>query len=260
MNAPVGFRGKLSDSAMHTDKAYWLPSHVRACSTATGTVLLDLRRNRYFGVGLKETTVLRSLAGNWEHSSNPSTSFASDVEPLQLQDAVSIADKLVAAGLLSNSTPEPAAFTPMQVDLHSLLTSVGHEIDRKSSIRWRHIVNFLRACTWARRSVRSRTLYLVAEDIGRQKNAAGAVFDAERAIELVGIFRRLRPHTFAARDQCLFHALALVRFLASYNVHPTWVIGVRTKPWAAHSWVQQGTLLLDANPEEVCEYTPILAI
>lgn len=245
---------------MQTEKAYWLPSHVRACSTATGTVLLDLRRNRYFGVGHKETTVLRSLAGNWDSPQTTSASFASDAQPPPLQDAVRIADKLVEAGLLSNSAPEPAAFTPTQVDLHSLLTSVGHEIDRRSSIRWRHIVAFLRACTWARRSVRSRTLYLVAEDIGRQKNLAAAPFDADRAVELVGIFRRLRPHTFAARDQCLFHALALVRFLASHDVHPTWVIGVRTKPWAAHSWVQHGTLLLDANPEEVCEYTPILAV
>ena len=47
---------------------------------------------------------------------------------------------------------------------------------------------------------------------------------------------------------------------ACYDVYPTWVIGVRTKPWAAHSWVQQGTLLLDANPEQVCDYSPILAI
>lgn len=245
---------------MHTDKAYWLPSHVRACSTATGTVLLDLRRNRYFGVGQKETTVLRSLAGNWDSPATTSAGFASDARPLPLPDAVRIADKLVEAGLLSNDAPEPAVFTPTQVDLHSLLTSVGHEIDRRSSIRWRHIAAFLRACMWARRSVRSRTLYLVAEDIGRQKKASGTPFDADRAVELVTIFRRLRPHTFAARDQCLFHALALIRFLASYDVHPTWVIGVRTKPWAAHSWVQHGTLLLDSNPEEVCEYTPILAI
>lgn len=245
---------------MHTEKSYWLPSHVRACSTATGTVLLDLRRNRYFGVGRKETTVLRSLAGNWQSLASASVSFAADAEPLPIEDAVRIADKLVEAGLLSTSAPEAAAFTPMPVDLDSLLTSVGHEIERKASIRWRHLVSFVRACSWARRSVRSRSLYVVAEDIGRQKSAAGAPFEAERAIELVGIFRRLRPHTFGARDQCLFHALALVRFLASHGVYPTWVIGVRTKPWAAHSWVQHGTLLLDANPEQVCEYTPILAI
>lgn len=245
---------------MHTEKEYWLPSHVRACSTATGTVLLDLRRNRYFGVGRKETWALSSLAANWQKPAMAAASFASDTSPLPIEDAVRIADKLVQAGLLSNSAPQPAAFTPTEVDLNSLLTSVGHELDRKSSIRLRHIVRFLRACTWARRSVRSRTLYLVAEEVGRQKNAGSARFDADRAIELVGIFRRLRPHTFAARDQCLFHALALIKFLASYDVHPTWVIGVRTKPWAAHSWVQQGTLLLDANPEQVCDYTPILAI
>lgn len=245
---------------MHTEKEYWLPTHVRACSTATGTVILDLRRNRYFGVGRKETAVLRSLAGNWQSLAAQSASFATEAEPLPQADTVSIADKLVEAGLLSNNAPEPAAFTLTPVDLNSVLTSVGHELDRKASIGWRHVTSFLGACTWARRSVKSRTLYLVAEEIGRQKNAAGAPFDTERAIELVGIFRRLRPHTFAARDQCLFHALALVRFLASHNVYPTWVIGVRTKPWAAHSWVQQGTLLLDANPEQVCEYTPILAI
>jgi hypothetical protein len=162
--------------------------------------------------------------------------------------------------LLSKDAAEPAAFTPTAIDLNSLLTSVGHEVERRSPIRWRHIIDFLRACTWARRSVRSRPLYVVAEEIGRKKSAAGAPFDAERAIELVGVFRRLRPHTFAARDQCLFHALALVRFLSAYDIYPTWVIGVRTKPWAAHSWVQQGTLLLDANPEQVCDYSPILAI
>lgn len=245
---------------MHTIKAYWLPSHVRACSTATGTVLLDLRRNRYFGVGRKETIALRALAGNWHSLAMASATFASDDEPLPPQDAVGIADKLVQAGLLSDSAPEPAAFTTTPVDLNSLLTSVGHELDRRASIRWHHITAFLRACLWARRSVRSNTLFLVAEEVGRQKSAAGGAFDTERAVELVGIFRRLRPHTFAARDQCLFHALALVRFLGYHGVYPTWVIGVRTKPWAAHSWVQQGTLLLDANPEQVCEYTPILAI
>jgi hypothetical protein len=244
---------------MLSEKAYWLPSHVRACSTTSGTVLLDLRRNRYFGVGRKETRVLSSLAANWQDTPASST-FTRDLDALPMEDAVRIADKLVEAGLLSKDAAEPAAFTPTVIDLNSLLTSVGHEVERKSPIRWRHIINFLRACTWARRSVRSRTLYVVAEEIGRKKNTAGAPFDAERAIELVGVFRRLRPHTFAARDQCLFHALALVRFLSAYDIYPTWVIGVRTKPWAAHSWVQQGTLLLDANPEQVCDYSPILAI
>jgi hypothetical protein len=94
----------------------------------------------------------------------------------------------------------------------------------------------------------------------RSKACSRSAFDEQRAVELVGIFRRLRPHTFAARDRCLFHSLALVRFMARHDVFPTWVIGVRAKPWGAHAWVQQGKLLLDANPEQVCEYTPILTV
>ena len=63
--------------------------------------------------------------------------------------------------------------------------------------------------------------------IARLRPAARSM--QQRAIELVGIFRRLRPHTFAARDRCLFHSLALVRFLSRHAVFPTWVIGVRAQ-------------------------------
>ena len=65
------------------------------------------------------------------------------------------------------------------------------------------------------------------------------------------MFRRLRPYAFAAKDQCLFHALALLKFLAYYNIFPTWVIAVRPTPWAAHSWLQLGNHVLDCNPEEI---------
>ena len=124
------FLDDFGSLAMHTEKAYWLPSHVRACSTATGTVLLDLQRNRYFGIGRNETLALRSLAGNWQSLAPAPATFASDAEPLPIQQAVSIADKLVQAGLISNSAPEPAGFTITQVDMQSLLTSVGNEVDR----------------------------------------------------------------------------------------------------------------------------------
>ena len=88
---------------MQTEKAYWLPPHVRACSTATGTVLLDLRRNRYFGVGRKETksAFVRSRRIG-DDAAAPSANLSNDCEPLPLADAVRIADKLVQAGLLSN--------------------------------------------------------------------------------------------------------------------------------------------------------------
>ncbi len=236
---------------------YWIPAHVRVCPLLASTILLDLKRNRYFGIGAKETSALSTLALNW----NEANGSAARVEQLAPDVAIDMADALIEAGLLSRDVPaERAPFAGSPVDLNGVLTSAGHELSRSASLRLSHIANFIAALAWTRRALRSRTLYSIACEIRDRKAAAGGAFDESRAIELVGIFRRLRPHTFAARDRCLFLSLALVRFMASHALFPTWVIGVRARPWGAHAWVQQGKLLLDANPEQVCEYTPILTV
>jgi hypothetical protein len=237
---------------------YWIPPHVRVCPLLASTILLDLQRNRYFGIGTHETRALSTLAANW----NEANGNAATVERLAPDAALEMADALLEAGLLSRDAPaERAAFGGPPLDLSGVLTSAGHELSHGTAPRLAHIARFLAALAWTRRALRSRSLYSIAGEIRDQKAAsAGSGFDESRAVELVGIFRRLRPHTFAARDRCLFHSLALVRFMARHDVFATWVIGVRAKPWGAHAWVQQGKLLLDASPEQVCEYTPILTV
>jgi hypothetical protein len=242
-------------SMQQETKRYWMPSHVCGCPTLTGAVLLDLKRNRYFGVGRKEADVLHMLAGNW-----PTDAEHDAPQSLTSNAAVRIAEELVEAGLLSRDVPTPDGLMHGQVTLTGTLASVGHELDRSAPIQFGHIVAFLRSCAWAGRALRSRTLYSIACEIARDKAFRTDWFDEQRTIELVGIFRRLRPHAFAATNRCLFHALALMNFLSRYEVFPTWVIGVRAKPWAAHSWVQHDNLILDSNPEHICEYTPLLAI
>lgn len=234
---------------------YWIPPHIRLCSTATGAVVLDLLRNRYLGVGSKESDVLTRV----DEMGRDHDSITEVLQPLSATDKA-LADALVKAGLLVSVRPADAALKMQSVDLNSVLTSVGHQVEVQVRIRLAHILNFLRACHWARTCVRSRTLYSVALELCGMKTVDDHEFPEQRAVELVCLFRRLRPLAFTAKDQCLFHALALVRFLAFYSVFPVWVVGVRTRPWAAHSWVQQGTLLLDSNPEHVCEYTPILSV
>jgi hypothetical protein len=236
---------------------YWIPSHVRVCPLLASTILLDLKRNRYFGIGTNETRALSTLALNWDQANGS----AATVERLAPDAAILMADALVEAGLLSRDAPaERTAFSGPPPDLSGVLTSAGHELSRGTSLRLAHIASFIAALAWTRRALRSRSLYSIACAVRDRKAAASGDFDECRAVELVGIFRRLRPHTFAARDRCLFHSLALVRFMARHDVFPTWVIGVRAKPWGAHAWVQQGKLLLDASPEHVCEYTPILTV
>ncbi len=243
---------------MHADlPRYWIPQHVRVCPLLASTILLDLERNRYFGIGTRETRALSTLALNWNEASGATTA----VEPLAPDAAIAMADALIDAGLLSRDAPaDGSTFSGARVDLNGALTSAGHELSGRTSLRLEHIAAFLGALAWTRRALRSRSLYSIAREVRDRKVAADGAFDELRAVELVGIFRRLRPHTFAARDRCLFHSLALVRFMARHAMFPTWVIGVRARPWGAHAWVQQDNLLLDANPEHVCEYTPILTV
>jgi hypothetical protein len=235
---------------------YWIPPHVRVCPLLASTVLLDLKRNRYFGLGAQETRALSTLALNWQEANGSSAV----VERLAPEAATSMAEALIAAGLLSRDEPADGAIGTAPIDLSGALTSAGHELQAIAPLRFAHIASFLVALAWTRRALRARTLYSIACELRDLKASAGRSFEEQRAVELVGLFRRLRPHTFAAKDRCLFHALALVKFMSRHGVFPTWVIGVRARPWGAHSWVQQGRLLLDANPEQVCEYTPILTV
>lgn len=235
-----------------------MPPHTRACVTATGAVLLDLKRNRYFGLGYREARSLSTLALNW---SSATTQSGRILEPMPPDDAASLADALVKAGFLTSTAPTDEVLEFLSVDSNAELTSVAYELQPVVRLHLHNVVGFVRACIWAKHAVDSRLLYSVALEVARHKQleAPNAV-NVQLAIELVGIFRRLRPYAFAAKDKCLFHALALLKFLSYYNIFPTWVIAVRATPWAAHSWLQLGSLVLDCNPEEISGYTPILAI
>ena len=61
-------------------------------------MILDLKRNRYFGVGARETRALRVLAANW---SEACTQAAGVIEPMASAEAMRLADALEAAGLLT---------------------------------------------------------------------------------------------------------------------------------------------------------------
>lgn len=247
----------MTDIGVNENKAFWIPPHTRVCVTATGAVLLDLKRNRYFGLGNREARSLSTLAANW---SAVSMSSGRALEPMPQDDAARLADALVKAGFLTPVAPAEAGPPVVALDCVTTLTSVGYELAASPQLRLHHIVAFLRASFWAKRAVDSRLLYSIACEVAEGKAGITHDTDLTRIVELVSVFRRLRPYAFATKDQCLFHALALLKFLAHYNLFPTWVIAVRPTPWAAHSWLQFGNHVLDCNPEEISGYTPILAI
>jgi hypothetical protein len=103
-----------------------------------------------------------------------------------------------------------------------------------------------------------RVVRRVAERKARR--ASHARLDPERARQLVDAFDRMRVFLFSAREECLHDSLAVVEFLAQYGIFPTWVFGVRARPFVAHCWVQDAGLVFNDTVENVTTYVPIMLV
>jgi Transglutaminase-like superfamily len=63
-----------------------------------------------------------------------------------------------------------------------------------------------------------------------------------------------------SRPSCLVDSLALVRFLGPLAAGTSLVFGVKLEPFAAHCWVQVGSLLLNDRADEVERFEPVRTV
>ena len=63
---------------------------------------------------------------------------------------------------------------------------------------------------------------------------------------------------WSAENKCLPRSLALARALRRAGGTARLVIGVRLRPFAAHAWVQDGTVVVNDTLDHVLLFTPIL--
>src|SRR5690606_8203687 len=247
-------------SGRQDKSCYFLAPLVYVACTRQGVVFLDLRRNRYSGLDAASaqavTRIVKGFPPCHEPRDRPESELAAS------DDAPDNADALVSKGLLSRCAPSNQHIFSLVADTQGDLISIGDELDCTTTIRAHHAAAFLIACAAAKLALTCVPLHVTVARVRARRLAARSApeFDPMRAAELTSVFRRLRPYFFTPKGNCLFHALALTNFLSRYGLFPMWVFGVKTDPWGAHSWVQEGDFILDTNPEKVCEFTPILAV
>jgi hypothetical protein len=256
---PIEVKGK---SVLSGSRRFGIPAHIHVCVTAAGCVILDLRRDKYLGLGREQTEFLADAVPGW-----PQPVWQRSL--CRDRHACSEAENATCESLLADSVleriseGEEARNVVALRDMRGELISIGDELEVSGRVTLGRTVHFLAACCWARYSLAWRPFSSVVEEVrARKARAAHGVraWEIRRLATMVDVFRRLRPFVFAAEGHCLLHALALIRFLSGYQLHPEWAIGVTTQPWGAHSWVQCGNYLLDSNPEKVCGFTPILMV
>jgi hypothetical protein len=256
---PIEVQGK---TMLCESGRFGIPAHIHVCVTAAGCVILDLRRDKYLGLGRKETELLADAVPGWPQPIWQ-RSLCRD-RRARLEAANATCESLLADNVLERiSDGEEARNVVALRDMRGEWISIGDELEVSGRVTSGRVVHFLAACCWARYSLAWRPFSSVVEEVrARKMRAAHGIraWEIRRLATMVDVFRRLRPFVFAAEGRCLLHALALIRFLSGYQLHPEWVIGVTTQPWGAHSWVQWGDYLLDSNPEKVCGFTPILMV
>ena len=251
---------------------YWICPHVYVRNTQDGCVLLDLRRDKYLGLTKEHTALLAAAVNEWP--APPSQSGFGEGGTEESVRSRALCDTLLKDGLISTSPPAIARDRYAQeMDLQEDWVSIGDELDVPSSVRFSDFGKFLMAFAAAWISLKYGSLDKTVETVRKSRSdaragesAAGAKVkgdgpgDIFRMARAVGVFRRLRTYVFAPEGRCLLHALTLTKFLGLYGLHPKWVIGINTQPWAAHSWVQWGRFLLDTTPEKVGRFLPILVV
>jgi hypothetical protein len=221
---------------------YFLPQHVYAACRGDAVIFLDLRNDDYLMITGEAAAAFRQLS---QQSCMPLDRSLTE---------------LVDNGLLTTdqSSGKDVATTHIDLALEHLSTSdVGAEV----RITLRHFWRFTAACTIAAWRLMWQRLEKTIHCVEQRKRTRGSLraFDVERARELVAVFHALRL-LFPVNYLCLYDSLALVEFLASYDVFPTWVFGVKLEPWAAHCWVQEAGITFNEEVEQAATFTAIMAI
>jgi Transglutaminase-like superfamily len=233
---------------------YGLAKHVFVCRDEEYIVILDLKRDRYFALEAARTTALIPLLPGWPA---PSLEEAGAVPDLAVEEA---AAPLLRQGWLLDAGAASKDATPVRPSAPETDLLGGGEI-AGAKLDARTVVAFLVASIFAKLALRFRRLEWVVRRVA-ERNAAHAdrPFDIERARRLVDAFGRMRAFLFSSREECLHDSLAVLEFLARHEIFPSWVFGVRARPFAAHCWVQHGEVVFNDSIEHSSTYTPIMVV
>jgi hypothetical protein len=238
------------------NRPYLLARHVYPCATEDYGVVLDLRRDRYLAFGRFEMAVLSEFVRGWPREQANEASVgergphsAEQIISGLLSQDILVTDPQMGKAAQTVTCPEPGSslITPGLPGRPRLTASV--------------VCRFLWTIVCARVRLRRQSIESVVASVAKRRARAQILGrDIGEARELVLAFMSLRPVLFAGPDACVLNAVALLDFLAWHGWYPSWVWGVKSAPFSAHCWVQEGQVVLNDLAERVRGYTPILVI
>lgn len=234
--------------------AYRFASHVRACQLGRHVVLLDLKAGRYLGLSRQGAAV------DEDGQSGDAWPAVVGGTSVSLDDlACAGIEPLVHAGLVVADHGTPPRAAVLLEPLSGLHTQLG-EVHPPLTVG--QVLGVGTSAAAAALWLRYLSLAAIADRVTRLVPPCPCTAtDVPRPMrDAVAVYTRARPFAFTAHDRCLLDSLTLMHFLARRGFHAQWVIGVGTRPFRAHSWVQHGHVVLNDAPENVRRHRPILVV
>lgn len=213
---------------------YRLRPGLSFCQIGDDTIFLDLNNDRYFRLASPLIPVFRSLAEGRSNS------------PHHCHD-------LAKAGIVqwmdgpSNIEParlcEPRRKAPAMASGRARAFDVARALTLETSIR---------------RQVRMGQLFAVIDRLLTRKRQISTLcqFGDRRPNQIIRSFE-IAKYFRSPANLCLTRSIALVHGLSRQGCRAELVMGVRSAPFSAHSWVQVGDVVCNDSPEEAARFTPI---
>jgi hypothetical protein len=240
--------------------SYFLSPHVHVCVAGKQVVLLDLERDKYLAVAHPHP-IARWVSGWPLPQPGPVTLVRDEEAPSGSAPENSLLAKMISQGLLVTDPALGKVAAPTVAE-QPKVSLVEYDLYTRPRATLGQLWNFFAAYAAAKWSLGRRPIKEVVQAAClRKEHGAGASgLDTTAIRELVTAFVHLRPLFYTARDACLLDSLTLTHYLARYGVFPTWVFGVKTDPFYAHCWVQQGDFVFNDSPDFIKAFSPILVV
>jgi hypothetical protein len=241
----------------------YLQQHVYACGLPD-VVLLDLKKNRYLAIPEHQSRLLAHFVPGWPQ---PITENDGDAESAA-QSAAKIIDELISQEILTRTPSRgkdatPAAITAPEKSLIPPPQLIPSPTVSTAGRARRRLPALVIAAVSAAVQLRCFRIEKIVSQVALRKSRVGHNDRSSPCSEIAALvedFYWLRPFIFSGSQKCLFHSLTLLNFLASFDVHPHWVFGVRKAPFRAHCWVQDADTIFNDTPDRVAMFTPIMVV
>jgi hypothetical protein len=207
------------------------------CFVGGRTVVLDLKRDRYFGVGPEQTRLLRGA--------------------LESRDELGLANQLIELRLVPEATRHEAFVVLSPCPVRRSAHEDHHGRTGATFLDATEVIALIVA-TWA--ALKFRPLIDVVRNVERRRRKLPGDIDngssAQAATRRFLAVRGLAP----IEPICLLDSLALVAYLARRGIASDLVLGVDLEPFEAHAWVQHGDCALNETAHRAAMLTPILVV